>query len=111
MGLCPLFRFEGRQRLASQSILWPYGEFVPDAWHADDELWCLRVRLYLAPQPGDEHVDAAIKGVHAMTHYSATQLVTRQYLARAGYECGQQRGLGAGQPHFPAVAIDKGVAG
>ena len=43
-------------------ILWPCGEFVPDAWHADDELWCFRVRLYLAPQPGDEHVDAAIKG-------------------------------------------------
>ena len=46
-----------------------------------------------------------------MPDNSMTQLVTRQYSARAGYECGQQRGLGAGQPHFPAVAIDKGVAG
>ena len=40
-----------------------------------------------------------------------TQLVTRQYSVWAGYERGQQRGLGAGQPHFPAVPIDKGVAG
>jgi hypothetical protein len=38
-------------------------------------------------------------------------LITRQYPARTVYECGQQRDLGAGQPHFPAAAIDNGMAG
>src|SRR5262249_25467683 len=47
----------------------------------------------------------------AMPDNGATQLVTRQYPARARYECAQQRGLGPGQPHFPAVAIDKGLVG
>ena len=98
-------------RRAVLANLGPGSEFVPDAWHAEEELWCFRVGLYLAPQPGDEHVDAAIKGFRVMPNNSMTQLVTRQYSARAGYECGQQRGLGTGQPHFPAVAIDKGVAG
>jgi hypothetical protein len=79
--------------------------------HADDELWCFRLRLYLTSQPRDEHVDAAIKGFRAMPDNGMTQLVTRQYSVWAGYERGQQRGLGAGQPHFPAVPIDKGVAG
>src|SRR5262249_19859763 len=88
-----------------------YSEFVSDAWHAEDESWRFRVRLYLAPQPGDEHVDTAIIRPHAMPDDGTTQLVARQYLAGAGYECAQQRRLSAGQPHYPAVAIDKGLLG
>jgi hypothetical protein len=42
-----------------------------------------------------------------MPDNGTTQLVTRQGPARARYECAQERGLGAGQPHLSAVAIDK----
>src|SRR5262245_3096006 len=88
----------------------PYIEFIPDALHREDESWRLRVRLYLAPQAGDEHIDAAVIGFFATPGNGVTELVTRQDPARTVYECGQQRGLGAGQPHFPAAAIDKGMA-
>jgi hypothetical protein len=60
---------------------------------------------------GDEHIDAAIVGFRATPGDGITELVARQHPARTVYECGQQRGLGAGQPHFPAVAIDEGMAG
>jgi len=89
----------------------PYVEFIPDAWHGEDESWRLWVGLYLAPQAGDEHIDAAIIGFGATAGDGVTQLVARQHPARSVYECGQQRGLGAGQPHFPAAAIDKRMAG
>jgi hypothetical protein len=55
-----LFKANGRQRPAIPGTLRLYSEFVPDAWHGEDERWRLRVRLYLAPQPGDEHIDVAI---------------------------------------------------
>src|SRR5262245_35185727 len=89
----------------------PYVEFIPDAWHRENESWRLRVGLYLAPQAGDERIDAAVIGFRATPRNGVTELITRQYPARIVYECGQQRGLGAGQPHFPAAAIDKGMAG
>jgi hypothetical protein len=94
-----------------RGALRPYIEFISDAWHREDESWRLRVRLYLASQAGDEHIDATIIGFRATPGNSVTELITRQYLARTVYECGQQRDLGAGQPHFPAAAIDKGMAG
>src|SRR5215467_7161589 len=68
-------------------------------------------RLYLAPQAGDEHIDAAVIGFRATPGNGVTELVTRQDPARTVYEGGQQRGLGAGQPHFPAAAMDKDMAG
>src|SRR5215467_15506289 len=89
----------------------PYIEFIPDALHREYESWRFRVRLYLAPQASDEHIDAAVIGFRATPRNGVTELVARQYPARTVYECGQQRGLGAGQPHFPAAAIDKGMAG
>jgi len=76
----------------------PYVEFISDAWHGEDESWRLRVRLYLAPQAGDEHIDAAVIGFRATPRNGVTELVTRQYPARTVYEGGQQRGLGTGQP-------------
>src|SRR6516165_5740758 len=105
------FRLEGWRCLAICGALRPYVEFISDAWHGEDESWRLRVRLYLAPQAGDEHVDAAVIGFRATPGNGVTELVTRQDPARTVDEGGQQRGLGAGQPHFPAAAIDKGVAG
>src|SRR5262249_23862796 len=50
-------------------------------------------------------------GVRATPRNSVTELITRQYPARTVYQCGQQRGLGAGQAYFPTAAIDKGIAG
>src|SRR6516164_8017233 len=105
------FRLEGWRGFAIRGALRPYVEFISDAWHGADESWRLRVWLYLAPQAGDEHIDAAIIGFRATPGNGVTKLVTRQYPARTVYECGQQRGLGAGQPHFPAAAIDEGMAG
>src|SRR5262252_9550880 len=102
------FRVNG---FAIRGALRPYVEFIPDALHREDESWRLRVRLYLAPQAGDEHIDAAVIGFRAAPGNGVTELVTRQDPARTVYEGGQQRGLGAGQPHFPAAAIDKGMAG
>src|SRR5262245_17950532 len=89
----------------------PYIEFIPDSLHREYESWRFRVRLYLAPQASDEHIDAAVIGFRATPRNGVTELVARQYPARTVYEGGQQRGLGAGQPHFPAAAIDKGMAG
>src|SRR5262245_8762827 len=107
-GPVELFRVNG---FAIRCALRPYIEFIPDAWHREDESWRPRVGLYLAPQPGDEHIDAAVIGFRATPGDGVTELVTRQDPARTVYEGGQQRGLGAGQPHFPAAAIDKGMAG
>src|SRR5262249_39622005 len=89
----------------------PYIEFIPDALHREDESWRLRVRLYLATQAGDEHIDAAIIGFRATPGNGVTELVTRQDPARTVYGGGQQRRPGPGQPHFPAPARDKGMAG
>src|SRR5262245_5138567 len=110
-GPVDLFRVNGWRGFAIRGALRPYVEFISDAWHGEDESWRLRVRLYLAPQAGDEHVDAAVIGFRATPGNSVTELVTRQDPARTVYECSQQRDLGAGQPHFPAVAIEKGMAG
>src|SRR6516162_8051741 len=107
-GPVELFRVNG---FAIRGALRPYIEFIPDAWHREYESWRLRVRLYLTPQAGDEHVDAAVIGFRATPGNGVTEPVTRQDPARTVYEGGQQRGLGAGQPHFPAAAIDKGMAG
>src|SRR6516165_8042024 len=107
-GPVELFRVNG---FAIRGALRPYIEFIPDAWHREDESWRLPVRLYLAPQADDEHVDAAVIGFRVTPGNGVTELVTRQDPARTVYEGGQQRGLGAGQLHFPAAAIDKGVAG
>src|SRR5215469_5284433 len=107
-GPVELFRVNG---FAIRGALRPYIEFIPDASHREDESWRLRVRLYLATQAGDEHIDAAIIGFRATPGNGVTEPVTRQDPARTVYEGGQQRGLGAGQPHFPAAAIDKGMAG
>src|SRR5262249_50863008 len=62
-------------------------------------------------QAGDEHIDAAVIGFRAPPGNGVTELVTRQDPAGTVYEGGQQRRLGAGQPHFPATAIDKRMAG
>src|SRR5262245_18322758 len=88
-----------------------YFVFISDARHGDDDTWRLRVSIYLTPQAGDEHVDVAVIGFRATPGNGVTELVTRQYSARTVYEGGHQRGLGAGQPHFPAAAIDKSMAG
>src|SRR5262249_31531239 len=96
---------------AIRGALQPYVEFIPDAWHREDEPGPLRIRPYLAAQAGDEHIDAAVIGSRATPGNGVTERVTRQDPARTVYEGGQQRGLGAGQPHFPAAAIDKGMAG
>src|SRR5262249_46030179 len=56
-------------------------------------------------------IDAAVIGFRATPRNGVTELVTRQYPARTVHECGQQRSLGAGQPRFPAAAIDKSMAG
>src|SRR5215831_7103404 len=109
-GPVELFRVNGWRGFAIRAALRPYIEFISDAWHGEDESWRLRVWLYLASQAGDEHIDATIIGFRATPGNSVTELITRQYPARTVYECGQQRDLGAGQPHFPAAAIDKGMA-
>src|SRR5262249_21650113 len=101
------FRVNG---FAIRDALRPYVEFIPDALHREDESRHLRVRLYLATQAGYEHVDAAVIGFRTTPGNGVTELVTRQDPARTLYEGGQQRSLGAGQPHFPAAAIDKGMA-
>src|SRR5215472_6743573 len=110
-GLVERFRLKGCRCLAVCGALRPYVEFISDARHGEDESWRLRVRLDLAPQAGDEHIDAAVIGFCATSRNGVTELVARQYPARTVYECGQQRSLGAGEPHFPAAAMDKGMAG
>src|SRR5262249_49758552 len=110
VGSVDLFRLKGWRCLAIRGALRSYVELIADTRHGEDESWRLRVRLYLAPQAGDEHIDAAVIGFRAMPGDGVTQLVTRQYPARTVYEGCQQRGLGAGPLHFPAAAIDEGMA-
>src|SRR6516162_5528289 len=110
-GLVERLRLKGWRGFAIRGALRPYIEFISDAWHGEDESRRLRVQLYLTPQAGDEHVDAAVIGFRTTPGNGVTELVTRQDPARTVYEGGQQRRLGAGQPHFPAAAIDKGMAG
>src|SRR5262249_21145326 len=110
-GPVDLFRVNGGRGVAIRGPLRPYIEFIPHAWDREYESWPPRVRLYLATQAGDEHIDAAVIGFRATPGNGVTELVTRQDPARTVYEGGQQRGLGAAQPHFPAAAINKGIAG
>src|SRR5258706_15286626 len=67
---------------ADRGALRPYIEFIPDALHREYESWRLRVRLYLAPQASDEHIDAAIIGFRATPGNGVTELLTRQCPAR-----------------------------
>src|SRR5215469_6395859 len=64
------FRVNG---FAIRGALRPYVEFIPDALHREDESWRLRVRLYLAPQAGDEHIDAAVIGFRATPRNGVTE--------------------------------------
>ncbi|MFZ1090812.1 MAG: hypothetical protein WAN75_16510 [Xanthobacteraceae bacterium] len=109
--LCGAFQVTPRRRLAIPDALRPSGEFVPETWYSEDKCGRLWGRLYLAPQPSDEHVDVAIIGFGATPDNGVTQLVTRQHAARAVYECGQQRSLAARQLYFTTVTIDKAAAG
>src|SRR5262245_35988280 len=110
-GLVERFRLKGWRCFVIRGALRPYVEFISDAWHGEDESRRVRVRLDLAPQAGDEHIAAAVIGFRPTAGDGATELVARQYPARTVYEGGEQRGLGAGQPYFPAAAIDKSMAG
>jgi hypothetical protein len=109
--LCGAFHVTPRRRAAILDTLRPSGEFVPETWYSEDKCGCLWVQLYLAPQPGDEHVDVAIIELGATPDNGMTQLVTRQHAARAAYECGQKRSLAARQLYFTTVTIDKAAAG
>src|SRR5262249_43665209 len=84
-GLVDLFRVNGWRGFAIRGALRSYVEFISDAWHGEDESWRLRVRLYLAPQAGDEHIDAAVIGFRATPRNGVTQLVAREYPARTVY--------------------------
>ena len=109
--LCGAFQVTPRRRLAIPDTLRPSGEFVPETWYSEDKCGRLSVRLYLAPQPSDEHVDVAIIELGATPDNGMTQLVTRLHAARAAYECGQQRSLAPRQLYFTTVTIDKAAAG
>src|SRR5262245_42014570 len=110
-GLVERFRSKGWRCLAIRAALRPYVAFIPDARHRADESRRLRVRLSPAPQAGDGHIDAAYLGFRAARGNGVTELGTRQDPSRTVYEGGQQRGLGAGQPHFPSAAMDNRMAG
>src|SRR5262249_9200313 len=88
-GPIELFRVGRRQRLDILDTLRSYSEFVPTAWHGYQESWRLRVRLYLAPQASDKHIDAALIGFRATPGNGVTEVVTRQYTVRAVQEYGQ----------------------
>src|SRR6516225_3243213 len=89
-GPVDLFRVNGWRCLAIRRAWRSYVEFISDARHGADESWRLRVWLYLAPQAGDEHIDAAIIGFRATPRNGVTEVVARQYPARTVYEGGQQ---------------------
>jgi hypothetical protein len=63
-------------RLTRVGAQWARHEFVSNSWRGYEESGDLRVRLNLAPEPGNKHVDAAIEGIRAMTCNSVPQLVT-----------------------------------
>jgi hypothetical protein len=50
-------------------------EFISNSWHGYEESGDLRVRLNLAPEAGDKHVDAAIEGIRVTTRSMLPQLV------------------------------------
>src|SRR5262245_20082318 len=64
-GLVERFRSRAGGGFAIRGALRPYVEFISDAWHGEGESGRPRVRLYLAPQAGDEHIDAAVIGFRA----------------------------------------------
>ena len=104
------FEVSGRRRIDILASLRLYHKFISDARHGEDKSWRLRVGLYLAPQPRDEHVDVAIIGPRTTPNNRTTELVTRQHPTRTTYECDEQRDLGAGQLHFQAISIHKGMS-
>ena len=50
---------------------------IPDAHNSEDETRLLGVRLELASQAADQHVDAALVGLHALADNRIAQLVAR----------------------------------
>jgi hypothetical protein len=55
----------------------PNHEFVSDAWSGDQEPRSLRIRLNLAPEPSNKHVNAAIEGFRVTTGNGTAQLFAR----------------------------------
>src|SRR4029077_524422 len=80
------FRLDGSNLLGFElsclGWLRPRYELVPNSWYRQKESGDLRIRLDLAPHPGDKHVDAAVEGVHATPRNGVPQLVTRYNLPR-----------------------------
>jgi hypothetical protein len=59
------------------STLRPNHEFVSDPRNSDQEPRGLRIRLNLAPEPSNKHVDAAIEGFRAAPGNGVAQLFAR----------------------------------
>jgi hypothetical protein len=52
----------------------PFAALCGRTSHGEDEPWRLRVRLYLAPQTSDEHIDAAVIWFRATSRNGVTEL-------------------------------------
>jgi hypothetical protein len=55
----------------------PNHEFVSATWNGDQEPRSLRIRLYLAPEPCNKHVNAAIEWLWPTTRNGTAQLFAR----------------------------------
>ena len=94
-------RRHGRQRFR-QPV-----EAITLAGHRHDEPRLFGVRLDLAPQSADQHIDASVEGLELPVERCVQQRVPAQYATRQGDEDPQQRKLAAGQRNRLARLADK----
>jgi hypothetical protein len=72
-------------------------EAITLAGHRDDEARLLGIRLDLAPQPADQHIDASVEGLELPVERCVQEHVPAQGATRPGDEDPQQRKLAVGQ--------------
>ena len=87
------------------------GKLVAAASNRDDQAWMFGVRLDLAPQAGDLHVDAAVEAVGVAPGQHLQQPLTRQHPAGALRQGQQQRELARRQRDIGARRIGQTVPG
>ena len=87
------------------------GKLVAAVRHSDDQGRALGIRLDLAAQPDDLHVDAAVVGLGVTPRQKLQQLVAGQHPSGPPHEHAQQAELTVRERNLPTCPVRQAVAG
>jgi len=108
-----VFVWRGGQRLRRRTLRAEIGrlgsnrrcKFIAFAGHCHDDTRRLRVGLYFATKPADQHVDAAVERIAPLPSQSVEQIFATQYPPGMTNELAQQCKFAAGERNVAAIRV------